>query len=738
MKKKQAMLAGVLSVLVLGSTQLPYETSAEKNSNAGSFSAESPFVLPKEYEQVWIMNEKTDGDFLDFPGMNVLNETGDQAGRYLYRTHQLNHNAAVSVTDLSGREETKIIFQREDLEELDELVWTPWGTVLTAENISNAAHPDPNVPNAVHGLIYEINPADGSAKALPALGSLSHKGIQLDANGNVYLTDYDRKGTIYRFVPEQPGDLTSGQLYALRTVKKQKDKDITAEWVALDKEQVLKDARSAAAKLKAADYKFPGDMAIKENTLYVAITGEDRVLSISLDEMPIVHNFIQAGDITSKKDFHNPSYLTLDNEGNLWIAEDNEFADVWLAKFDDNNDGTADSVERFASLSDKNAVPTGLYFDPVGSFAPSDSQKLFLNIKNAKDGNDKTFVIRKKPNADLQPEPTRWMNAEMPDQGAADPIVSAHRGAPWLAPENTLDSYRYAFAYGADLVEVDVRETKDGKLVSFHDSTVDSKTDGTGRISDMTYDEVRALNAADNDQWLGSEYDPAQVASIEEILELAEQVGGGIEFDIKEISDPGKLANLAAQYDGVIERSIFNSSDIRIKQAQPEAKLIYNRNRYETPGMLYLLGSYYSVYGSRLDEYTPESIIAIHDAGGIVIPHSYDFGPELEGQTFLNGRAIGIDGAQTNQTDVILDVLDTPVVTSISVEGGTLTARLTNASNGMGIPLKPLIVEKGSERIELTTSVGGAIHLPEGWNDARISFAGDATAQPSTFDGSTL
>ncbi len=45
-------------------------------------------------------------------------------------------------------------------------------------------------------------------------------------------------------------------------------------------------------------------------------------------------------------------------------------------------------------------------------------------------------------------------------------LISAHRGAYTLAPENTLQSYEYAFAYGVDLVEVDVQQTKDGKFVA--------------------------------------------------------------------------------------------------------------------------------------------------------------------------------------------------------------------------------------------------------------------------------
>lgn len=73
----------------------------------------------------------------------------------------------------------------------------------------------------------------------------------MDSNGIVYLTDNDKKGSIYRFVPDKAGDLSAGQLYALRSTKKGKNRNGSDEWVPLDKEQVQKDARSAAAKLHA-------------------------------------------------------------------------------------------------------------------------------------------------------------------------------------------------------------------------------------------------------------------------------------------------------------------------------------------------------------------------------------------------------------------------------------------------------------------------------------------------------
>ena len=80
----------------------------------------------------------------------------------------------------------------------------------------------------------------------------------------------------------------------------------------------------------------------------------------------------------------------------------------------------------------------------------------------------------------------------------AEPIrrrvfVTAHRGAHEQAPENSLASIRDAIELGCDYVELDVRKTKDGKLVLMHDSSVDRTTTGKGKVDQLTFDEIRTL-----------------------------------------------------------------------------------------------------------------------------------------------------------------------------------------------------------------------------------------------------
>ncbi|MDL1900249.1 glycerophosphodiester phosphodiesterase [Anaerolineae bacterium CFX9] len=90
--------------------------------------------------------------------------------------------------------------------------------------------------------------------------------------------------------------------------------------------------------------------------------------------------------------------------------------------------------------------------------------------------------------------------APMPDHPwfrAEDPavLVIAHQGGDGERPGNTMSAFRHAVEIGADVLEMDVHSTADGVLVTIHDDTVDRTTNGTGRVNDMTFAELQALDA---------------------------------------------------------------------------------------------------------------------------------------------------------------------------------------------------------------------------------------------------
>ena len=74
--------------------------------------------------------------------------------------------------------------------------------------------------------------------------------------------------------------------------------------------------------------------------------------------------------------------------------------------------------------------------------------------------------------------------------------VCAHRGGRNHGIENTLTAFKNAMDMGVDMIETDVRMTKDGQLVLMHDETVDRTTDGSGIVKELTYEEISRFNAA--------------------------------------------------------------------------------------------------------------------------------------------------------------------------------------------------------------------------------------------------
>lgn len=75
------------------------------------------------------------------------------------------------------------------------------------------------------------------------------------------------------------------------------------------------------------------------------------------------------------------------------------------------------------------------------------------------------------------------------------PLVFAHRGGGGLFPENTLEAFKHSAELGVDVLELDIHGTADGKLVVMHDRTVDRTTDGSGKVSEMTLEQLKKLDA---------------------------------------------------------------------------------------------------------------------------------------------------------------------------------------------------------------------------------------------------
>ena len=115
------------------------------------------------------------------------------------------------------------------------------------------------------------------------------------------------------------------------------------------------------------------------------------------------------------------------------------------------------------------------------------------------------------------------------------PQIIAHRGASYLAPENTLTAFNKAMEIGADGVEMDVQQTIDAGLVIHHDYMIDLHTDISGKIYDMTMGDLKEL---DFGSWKGAIFQDEKIATLQEAMELCRQMPGcTVHLELKSTMD---------------------------------------------------------------------------------------------------------------------------------------------------------------------------------------------------------
>jgi glycerophosphoryl diester phosphodiesterase len=148
----------------------------------------------------------------------------------------------------------------------------------------------------------------------------------------------------------------------------------------------------------------------------------------------------------------------------------------------------------------------------------------------------------------------------------------AHRGASGYAPENTLSAFRLAKKMGADMIEFDLWETRDGNLVVLHDRSLRRTTGLRRRVTSLTIDQIRDLDAG---SWFHSAFQGERVPTLEEVLTAIE----GIDFNIEiKEADPKRVLASLARF-GKPERVILSSFDHLLLQTlrrlDPRARIGY-------------------------------------------------------------------------------------------------------------------------------------------------------------------
>jgi len=128
------------------------------------------------------------------------------------------------------------------------------------------------------------------------------------------------------------------------------------------------------------------------------------------------------------------------------------------------------------------------------------------------------------------------------------PPVIGHRGAAGHAPENTLASIATAAALGATWVEFDVKLTRDGVAVLFHDDALERTTNGTGKVADTTLAEIKALDAGG---WYQKRFAGEAVPTLEEAMATLARLNLGANVELK--PSPGREAETARTVAGLLK-----------------------------------------------------------------------------------------------------------------------------------------------------------------------------------------
>jgi glycerophosphoryl diester phosphodiesterase len=144
-------------------------------------------------------------------------------------------------------------------------------------------------------------------------------------------------------------------------------------------------------------------------------------------------------------------------------------------------------------------------------------------------------------------------------------IVAGHRGFKSAYPENTLLAFQKAVELGVEMLEFDLRLSKDKVIMVIHDETLERTTNGSGKISDYTLAELKQLDAGG---WFGNVFEGLKIPTFEELCKLLKpypEVLLNVEIkpsvDAKQVADA--TITMLKDY-GYLSRCVFTSFDADI------------------------------------------------------------------------------------------------------------------------------------------------------------------------------
>ncbi|MER8016257.1 glycerophosphodiester phosphodiesterase [Streptomyces griseoluteus] len=235
------------------------------------------------------------------------------------------------------------------------------------------------------------------------------------------------------------------------------------------------------------------------------------------------------------------------------------------------------------------------------------------------------------------------------------PIPFAHRGGAAEGVENTVAQFRRAVGLGYRYIETDVHLTADGTLVAFHDDSLDRVTDGTGRVADLPWAEVRQARVGGREP----------VPLFAELLETFPEVRWNV--DVKAEAALLPFLELVGRRDAWDRVCLGSFSEARVRRAQ---RLAGPRlaTSFGTLGVLGLRlrswGLPAPVRGSAVAAQVPEAQSGVPVADARFVRAAHARGLQVHVWTVNDpGRMhrlleLGVDGIMTDHIDTLREVME--------------------------------------------------------------------------------